>query len=148
MHLLSCFSRVRLFSTLWTATHQAPLSTGFSRQEYWSGLPFPSPGDIPDKGIKSSSLVSLMSQLAYGFFTAEPPWKPYLYPSVQSSRSVVSNSLLSHGLQHTRLPYPYQLPELAETNGHRIGDAIQPSHPLSSPSLPAFNHSQHPGLSQ
>ena len=40
--LLSCFSRVRLYVTLWTAAHQAPLSTGFSRQEYWSGLPFPS----------------------------------------------------------------------------------------------------------
>ena len=41
--LLSRFSRVRLCATLWTAAHQAPLSTGFSRQEYWSGLPFPSP---------------------------------------------------------------------------------------------------------
>ena len=41
--LLSCFSHVQLCATLWTAAHQAPLSTGFSRQEYWSGLPFPSP---------------------------------------------------------------------------------------------------------
>ena len=41
--LLSCFSRARLCATLWTAAHQAPLSMGFSRQEYWSGLPFPSP---------------------------------------------------------------------------------------------------------
>ena len=41
--MLSCFSRVRLYATLWTAAHQAPLSTGFSRQKYWSGLPFPSP---------------------------------------------------------------------------------------------------------
>ena len=39
----------------WTVAHQAPLSTGFSRQEYWSGLPFPSPGDIPDPGIKPRS---------------------------------------------------------------------------------------------
>ena len=46
--MLSSFSRVRLCATLWIAAHQAPLSTGFSRQEYWSGLPFPSPiGDIP-----------------------------------------------------------------------------------------------------
>ena len=41
--------------TLWTAAYQAPLSMGFSRQEYWSGLPFPSPGDLPDPGIKSGS---------------------------------------------------------------------------------------------
>ena len=48
-------SRVRLFATLWTVALQAPLSMGFSRQEYWSGLPFPSPGDLPDPGIKPRS---------------------------------------------------------------------------------------------
>ena len=42
-------------ATLWTVAHQAPLSMGFPRQEYWSGLPFPSPGDLPDPGIKSTS---------------------------------------------------------------------------------------------
>ena len=50
--MLSRFSRVQLYATLWTVAHQAPLSTGFSRQEYWSGLPFPSRGDLPDPGIK------------------------------------------------------------------------------------------------
>ena len=45
-------SHVQLFVTLWTVTYKAPLSMGFSRQEYWSGLPFPSPGDLPDPGIK------------------------------------------------------------------------------------------------
>ena len=49
---LSC---VRLFATPWTAAKQAPPSMGFSRQEYWSGLPFPSPGDLPKPGIKSRS---------------------------------------------------------------------------------------------
>ena len=43
---------------LWTVAHQAPLFMGFSRQEYWSGLPFPSPGDLPDQGIKPRSLAS------------------------------------------------------------------------------------------
>ena len=58
--------------TPWTVAHQAPLSMGFSRQEYWSGLPFPPPGDIPDPGIK---LLSLMSPtLAVGFFTASAMW--------------------------------------------------------------------------
>ena len=52
MKSLSC---VRLFATLGTAAHQAPLSMGFSRQEYWSGLPFPSPGDVPDPGIEPRS---------------------------------------------------------------------------------------------
>ena len=48
-------SRVRLFATLWTETYQAPLSMGFSRQEYWSGLPLPSPGHLPDPGIEPRS---------------------------------------------------------------------------------------------
>ena len=48
-------SRVRLFATPWTVAHQAPPSMGFSRQEYWSGLPFPSPGDLPDPGIEPRS---------------------------------------------------------------------------------------------
>ena len=54
--------------------HQAPLSMGFSRQEYWSGLPFPPPGDLPDAGIEPQSLVS--PAWAGGFFTIEPPGKP------------------------------------------------------------------------
>ena len=48
-------SRVRLFATPWTVAYQAPLSMGFSRSEYWSGLPFPSPGDLPDPGVKPMS---------------------------------------------------------------------------------------------
>ena len=48
-------SRVRLFATPWTVAHQALLSMGFSRQEYWSGLPFPSPGDLPDPGMEPRS---------------------------------------------------------------------------------------------
>ena len=59
-----------LFATPGTVAHQAPLSMGFPRQEYWSGLPFPSPGDLPDSGIEPESPA-----LA-GFFTTEPPGKP------------------------------------------------------------------------
>ena len=51
----SCFSRVRLFVTLWTIAHQAPLSMGFSRQEYWRRLPCPLPGDLPHPGIEPAS---------------------------------------------------------------------------------------------
>ena len=50
-------SRVRLFVAPWTVAHQAPPSMGFSRQEYWGGLPFPSPGELPDPGIKPESPV-------------------------------------------------------------------------------------------
>ena len=56
--LLRRFSRVRLFETLWTAAHQAPLSMGFSMQEYWSGLSCPAPGNLPDPRVKPTSLMS------------------------------------------------------------------------------------------
>ena len=62
------------FVTAWTVAHQAPLHMGFSREEYWSGLPFSSPGDLPDPGIKPMSPVS--PALAGRFFTTEPPGKP------------------------------------------------------------------------
>ena len=64
---------------------------------------------------------------------------------VQFSHSVMSDPLQPHGLQHTRPPVHHQLPELAQTLVRRVGDAIQPSHPLSSPSHPAFNLSQYQG---
>jgi len=57
--------------TSWTVACQAPLSTGFSRQEYWTGLPLPSPGDLPDPGNEPMSPA-----LAGEFFTNEPPQKP------------------------------------------------------------------------
>ena len=62
--VLSCFSCVQLFVTPWTVALQAPLSMEFSRREYWSGLPCPLQGDLPDPGIKFMSL-----ELAGGFFT-------------------------------------------------------------------------------
>ena len=63
------------FETPWTVAYQAPLSMGFSRQEYWSGLPFPSPRNLPDPGTEPASPT-----LAGGFFTTEPPRKPGLDP--------------------------------------------------------------------
>ena len=66
-------SRGCLFATPWTVARQAPPSMGFSRQEYWSGVPFPSPGDLPDPGIEPGSPVS---RIAGRFFTTVPPRKP------------------------------------------------------------------------
>ena len=63
--------------TPWTVACQAPLSMGFPRQEYWSGLPFPSPGDLPNPGIKPTCLA-----LARGFFIVEPSGKPITVATV------------------------------------------------------------------
>ena len=71
--VLSHFSHVQLFATPWTTAHQAPLSLGFSRPEYWSGLPHPPPGDLPDPGIKPVSLMS--PALAARLFTTSATWQ-------------------------------------------------------------------------
>ena len=78
-----CSSHVQLFETPWTVVHQAPLSMEFSRQEYWNGLSFLTPEDLPDTGIQAESPVYLV--LAHMLFTPEPPGKPYVYDPSQTS---------------------------------------------------------------
>ena len=70
--MLNCFSHIWLFATLWTIARLAPLSMGFSRQEYWSGLPLPSPGDLPDPGIEPRSPAVEADTL-----TSEAPGTPF-----------------------------------------------------------------------
>ena len=87
---LSC---VRLFVTQWTVTCQAPLSMEFSRQECWSGLPFPTPGYLPNPGIEPTSPA-----LSGRFFTIEPPGKPYPFPlliKLNVARSNINNTSMS-----------------------------------------------------
>ena len=77
---LSC---VQLFVTPWTVAYQAPPSVGFSRQEYWSGLPFPSPEDLPDLGIEPMSLVLQADALL-----SEPPRKQWSIGSVHEESDI------------------------------------------------------------
>ena len=72
--VLNRFSRVQLCATLWTVAYQDPLFMGFPRQESWSELPCPPPGDLPDPGIEPVSPES--PALAGGFFTTSATWKP------------------------------------------------------------------------
>ena len=71
--VLSHFSHVQLFATLWAITPQVPLTRGFSRQEHWSALPCPPPGDLPDPGIKPKSFLSLA--LGGRFFITRATWE-------------------------------------------------------------------------
>ena len=71
LHLVIVVAWSLSCATPWTVAHQVLLFMGFSRQEYWSGLPLPSPGGLPDPGIEPASPA-----LAGGFFTAEPPGNP------------------------------------------------------------------------
>ena len=73
MCVLSRFSCVQLFVTLWTIAHQAPLSMELSRQDYWSVLPCPSPEDLPNSGTEPTSLTS--PEVADGFFTTNTTWE-------------------------------------------------------------------------
>ena len=140
------FSCVQLFATPWTVTYQAPLSMGFSRQEYWSGLPFPSPGDLPDPGTEPVSPALQADAL-----TSEPPGKPTINckDNIRSDQSLSRVRLCDSVNRSTPgLPVHHQLPEFTQTHVHRVSDAIQPSHHLSSPSPLAPNPSQHQSLFQ
>ena len=72
---MKSLSLVPLFATPWPVAYQVPLSIGFSRQGYWSGLPFPSPGDLPDPGIEAGSPTLQADALL-----SEPPGKPMRRP--------------------------------------------------------------------
>ena len=96
------------FVTPSTIAHQAPPSMEFSKQEYWSGLPFPSPGDLPDPGIEPGSPVLQADALP-----SEPPEKPLLYQSVQFSSVAQScPTLRPPELQHARPPCPSPAPRV------------------------------------
>ena len=142
--------------------HQAPLSMEFSRQEYWNGFLFPSPGALPDPGIEPRS-----STLQADSLLSEPPGKPILYTVVCICQFQSPNLVpLPIPLQFSSVtqlcptlcnpmncstpghPVYHQLPEFTQTHVHRVSDAIQPSHPLWSPSPPAPNPSQHQSLFQ
>ena len=130
------------FATPWTIAHQAPLSMRFPRQEYWSELPFPSPRVLPYPGFES-----IFCALAGEFLTTEPRGKSYnrICCSVAMSYMTLCNPMDSSVSVPSVLHY---LLELAQTHVHWVYDAIQPSYPLSPPSPPAFNLSQHQGLFQ
>ena len=105
---------------------------GFPKQEYWSGLPFPSPGNLPNPGIKPTSLGS--PALAGGVFTTEPPGKPLTSGSVQFS-SVASDSLQPHESQHARPPCPSPTPGVHSDSR----PSSQGCHPAISTSVVLFS---------
>ena len=110
--MLSGFSRVWFFVTP-HCSHQAPLSMGFSRQEYWSGLSFPSPGDLSDLEIEHC----IGRQVLYHWATWDAPYPSVSslnvqFSSVQFSHSIVSNSLQPHESQHARPPCPSPTPRV------------------------------------
>ena len=127
----------------WTVACQAPLSRRFPRQEYWSGLPFPSTEDLCDPVMEPVS-PALADSLP-----SEPPGKSIALVTLISS---VAQSCLTlcdpMNCSTPGLPVHHQLPEFTQTHVHRVSVAIQPSHPLSSPFPPAPNPSQYQSLLQ
>ena len=138
MQTLGRFSHVRLFVTLWNIVLQAPLSIGFSRQEYWRGFPCPPPGNLPNPGIKPTSLTS--PALAGMFLTTSTACC-----SVAQPCPALCNPM---DCLTQDFPVLHHFPELAQTHGYWVSDAIQPYRPLLFPSPPAFDLSQHQSLFQ
>ena len=91
-------SRVQLLATPWTAAYQALPSMGFSRQEYWSGSPFPPPGDLPNPGMKLTSLGS--PALPGGLFTWIITWEARRLESVKEARKMRQNQSLKGSREH------------------------------------------------
>ena len=85
-------SHVQLFATPWTVAGQAPLSVELSWQEYWNGLPFPSPGDLSNTGIELQFPAS--PELAGGFFT-EPPEKPTVHYYIVIKKHIIAEHLIT-----------------------------------------------------
>ena len=105
--LLSHFSHVRFFPTPWTVACYTPLSMGFSGQRYWSGLPFPPPGDFSDPGTEPTSLMS--PALAGRFLNTSATWDSACCCRCKVT-SVVSNSVQPQRRQPIRLPRPWDSP--------------------------------------
>ena len=128
-----------------TVAHQATLSMKFSRQEYWSGLPFPAllQGIFPTQGLSPPLLHSQADSLPLRR-------QGSLVRTRQLSPVAQSGPTLCDPMNRSTpgLPVHHQLPEFTQTHVHRMGDAIQPSYPLLSPSPPAPNLSQRQGLFQ
>ena len=165
-------SHVWISVTLRTVAHQAPLSIGFSRQEYWSEVPHPSPRDLPDdQWLKPTSCISWIDrQILYYWITWDAHIRKYVH--IKSSLLLIQWTFIKHTLFSKHfislaieevqfssvaqscptlcnpmnfsmpgLPVHHQLPEFTQTHLHQVGDAIQPSHPLSPPSSPAITSS-------
>ena len=133
MLFFSCSVLSDSFATPGIIAHHTPLSMGFCRQEYWSGLPFSPPGDLPDPGIEPMASAWPADSLPLS----------HLDPKKQWSDQSLSRVRLCDPMNPSTpgLPVHHQLPEFTQTHVHRVSDAIQPSHPLSSPSPLAPNPS-------
>ena len=124
-------SHVRLFATPWTVAHEAPLSMEFSRQEYWSGVPFPTPGYLPDLGIRDRQIKMTMR---YNYLLrlvkiikvtiADNTKQLVQFSSVTQLCLTLCNP---EDCSTPGLPVHHQLPELTQTHFHWVGDVIQPS---------------------
>ena len=98
----SHFSPIRLFATPWTIACQAPPSMGFCRQEYWSGLPCPPPGDLPDPGIEPASVLS--PSLARGFFSTSATWEAHSKISPAKTSYLVRNTSFCFVMLRLKVP--------------------------------------------
>ena len=133
-----------------TIACQAPLSMGFPRKEYCRGVPFPFLGDLQHPGIKPACIVGSFFTLIYLYIALICNFYYIFYIIRFITFSTVAQSFptLCNPMNHSTpgLAVHHQLPDSTQTHVLCVGDAIQPSHPLSSPSPPALNLSQHQDL--
>ena len=144
------FSHVQLFAAPWTVACQGPLSMEFSRQEYWSGLPFPPPRNLPEPGMKLSSLAS--PALTGKFFTTGPPGKPcanvietnsfsfFFFTHIYISKIILFHYGLSQDIQYSSLCYTLGPCCLSVLNCNTFLHLRTPNSQSISPCLLLGNH--------
>ena len=126
MYMPSCLSCVWLFAAVWTIAHQAPLSMGFSRQEYWNGLPCPPPGYLPDSSIKPTSFMT--PALAGRLFTVSTTWEAlYFIHECEKKRKAGRVSQSQHYWLYMRY---ISIPGLHPLDA--IAQGLHPNHTLCS----------------
>ena len=124
---MKSFSRVGLFATPWTVAYKTPLSMKFSRQEYWSGLPFPSPGDLPNPGIKPGSpalledslLISLVAQTVKRLPAVWETW----IRSLDWEDSLEKEMASRFSTLAWKIPWTEEPGSLQSTGSRRVGHA-------------------------
>ena len=139
---------------------------GFSRQEYWSGVPLPSPGEVTSSLLMKERSVSKIREWYQAPHPQDVFWDNLGTRRVIPGHKTIDLNLVETQIQFSSviqscptlcdsmnrnmpaLPVHHQFPEFTQTHVHQVSDAIQPSHPLLSPSPPALNLPQHQGLSQ
>ena len=131
MLLFSHLAMSNSFVTPWIVAHQTPLSMGFPRQEHWTGLPFPSPGNLPDAGMKTMSSVLQVDSLPLSYLGSKLEYYPIVGENKEWKNAICSNMTGSgHHRADTLKPYSQKTSQFNHTRTTALSNSTKLSHAL------------------